>query len=86
MAQGRLTFVVEGQKLRGEFALIRFKGRSARYGSNDRAWLLVKKRDEHSSIWDVLKEDTSVKTGRSMHEIAAVFEKKGDIWVTKSKV
>src|SRR5262249_38021617 len=63
LEKGQLTFLLEGDKLRGEFALIRLKGRSGRYGnSDDRAWLLVKKRDEHASYKDVTKQNLSVKT------------------------
>ena len=40
LEQGRLRFVLDGEKLRGEFALIRMQGRG---GDN---WLLIKKKDE----------------------------------------
>jgi hypothetical protein len=35
---GRLTFCLEGKRLRGEFALVRFTGKR-------KDWLLLKKRD-----------------------------------------
>jgi bifunctional non-homologous end joining protein LigD len=64
-AKGHLTFILLGKKLKGEFALIK-----SPHMSED-AWLLIKKGDEYESKKDILKEDTSVVTGRSMDEIAA---------------
>lgn len=82
LAKGHLTFVLTGHKLNGEFALIKLKK-----DRGERAWLLVKKRDEFSSIKRAQKfESTSVKTGRTMSEIAAEAEKKGDVWRSKRKV
>src|SRR5690606_17688529 len=56
--KGHITFLLHGQKLKGEFALIKI-------GKGDpKAWLLVKKRDRFSqSKGDVLELDKSVKTG-----------------------
>ena len=44
LSEGHITFVLSGQKLHGEFALIKLKK------GEENAWLLVKKRDEFSSI------------------------------------
>lgn len=86
LANGHLTFVIEGQKLRGEFALIKLKGGSRRFGSaDDKAWLLVKKRDEFASYRDITRENLSVTTGRSIREIAAQAVKAGDVWLPKRK-
>jgi bifunctional non-homologous end joining protein LigD len=63
LERGQFTFIVTGEKLRGEFALIRF----ARAGK--KIWLLVKKRDQFASSEDVTKEDRSVRSDRSMEEI-----------------
>ena len=63
LERGQFTFIVAGEKLKGEFALIRF----ARAG--ERAWLLVKKRDRYASTEDVTALDRSVRTGRSLEEI-----------------
>src|SRR4051812_33319962 len=48
--KGHVTIVVDGQKLRGEFSLIRLKE------ANDKAWLLIKKRDEYASLSDITRE------------------------------
>jgi bifunctional non-homologous end joining protein LigD len=63
LEKGQFTFIVAGQKLKGEFALIRF----ARAG--EKAWLLVKKRDHYASTNDVTASDRSVRSGRSIEEI-----------------
>ena len=60
---GHITFILNGQKLNGEFALIRLKK-----SKEDNAWLLVKKNDEYASNI-VITDDRSVLTGRSMAEI-----------------
>ncbi|MGE0526461.1 MAG: non-homologous end-joining DNA ligase [Bdellovibrionales bacterium] len=76
-AQGHLTFVLNGTKLKGEFALIKLKK-----NSDEKAWLLVKKRDEHSSYKrNQGLDDTSVKTGRSMDEIAKQARAEGNVWL-----
>jgi bifunctional non-homologous end joining protein LigD len=62
---GHLTFVLNGQKLKGEFALVKLK----RGKGNE--WLLMKKRDEWASDADVIESDRSAVSGRTMAEIAA---------------
>jgi bifunctional non-homologous end joining protein LigD len=73
--KGHLTFILLGEKLKGEFALIK-----SPHMSED-AWLLVKKGDEYQSRKDILKEDKSVISGRSMDEIST--DKKGNIWISR---
>lgn len=63
LERGQFTFIVAGEKLKGEFALIRF------VRAGERAWLLVKKRDQFASTEDVTEQDRSVRSGRSMEEI-----------------
>jgi bifunctional non-homologous end joining protein LigD len=77
--KGHMTFILHGKKLSGEFALIRLKK------GDDKAWLLVKKRDASSNYKDITKQNLSVKTGRSMKEIEAQSEKKKDVWLSKRK-
>jgi DNA ligase D-like protein (predicted 3'-phosphoesterase) len=67
LEEGKVEFVLEGERLKGGWALIRTgKGEKAR-------WLLLKKRDEFAGI----PEDpvgtvlTSAATGRTMEEIAS---------------
>jgi len=76
-AEGHLTFILDGKKLQGEFALVKIKKK----GAEENAWLLVKKHDAYASRYDVLRDAKSATTGRTMEEIAAQAEKKGDIWL-----
>jgi bifunctional non-homologous end joining protein LigD len=57
LSKGELHFLLFGEKLRGEFALIRQK----RLG--EKAWLLIKKRDQYASDTDITLQDRSVITG-----------------------
>jgi len=68
LAKGDLKFRLNGKRLKGDFALVRMKGR--RPGSKGNEWLLIKKKDEHVVLgFDIDKYDTSVLTGRTMAEI-----------------
>ncbi|MFL5728986.1 MAG: DNA polymerase ligase N-terminal domain-containing protein, partial [Cytophagaceae bacterium] len=62
---GSLKFKMYGKKLKGEFALFEMKGRG------ERSWILVKHRDEFATEKDITDNDRSVKTGKSMMEVAA---------------
>jgi len=71
-AAGSIKIDLHGEKLHGGFALVRMKRRK---DETHDSWLLIKERDDearpHDSC-DVLAErPDSVKTGRSMREIAA---------------
>jgi bifunctional non-homologous end joining protein LigD len=61
---GTLHLVLHGEKLKGGFMLFRFKK------AGEKSWLLTKKEDEFSTTENVLDKDMSVKTGRSLDEIA----------------
>lgn len=75
LKDGHLKFEMDGKRMRGGWALIRMRDRDVRPGRTVRHnWLLVKERDEtaHSEDADALaREVTSVKTGRTLEEIAA---------------
>ena len=61
--KGDLKFVLQGEKLNGEFALVNMKK------PKQNAWLLIKKRDEFASEKDILKDDRSVLSGKGINEI-----------------
>src|SRR5215469_7551707 len=61
--QGELRFLLFGEKLRGEFALIR----QQRLG--EKAWLLIKKRDHYASDADITLQDKSVISGKRLGEV-----------------
>ncbi|MEO7825688.1 MAG: DNA ligase D, partial [Allosphingosinicella sp.] len=68
--EGHLHFTLEGHRMQGEWVMFRLKGRPGDRGEN---WMLKKVTDEHAGGSMGLTERylTSIKTGRSMQEIAA---------------
>ncbi len=62
LESGNLKFVLEGQKLKGGFALIR----TGRTGKN--SWLLIKKKDEFATTEDILAEGKSVRSDATITE------------------
>jgi len=68
--QGHLHFTLQGERMKGEWLLIRLKPRPGEKREN---WLLRKLADEYAEAGDGLVEHglTSVLTGRAMGEIAA---------------
>jgi bifunctional non-homologous end joining protein LigD len=70
LRKGKLSFHLRGEKLAGEWALMRMGGSGEKDGKN---WLLIKKGDEHASSGGRVVDDLprSVKTGRDIDEIAA---------------
>ncbi|MFW2342261.1 DNA ligase D [Brevundimonas sp.] len=70
LEDGHLHFIVHGQRMKGEWLLIRLKPRKGEKREN---WLLRKISDAHAAPGDGLVETalTSVLTGRTMAEIAA---------------
>jgi bifunctional non-homologous end joining protein LigD len=69
LKEGRITFVLNGHKLKGEFALIKTK-------KEDSSWLLIKKRDEFSKEKDITKENKSVRSGLSIEQVENNKERK----------
>ena len=66
IARGDLKFRLDGEKLKGDFALVHMKGRGK---GND--WLIIKKRDQFAAPgWDVEGHAYSVLSGRTQEEIA----------------
>lgn len=63
LKQGHLTFILHGQKLQGEFALVKM------HGDDDKNWLLVKKNDEFANESDITAQDASIKSGRQVDEV-----------------
>jgi bifunctional non-homologous end joining protein LigD len=68
---GDLKFALEGEKLHGEWVLVRMK--HDRNGGKRTNWLLIKHRDKYArngKANKVLDEDKSVASGREMEQIA----------------
>jgi len=66
-AKGKLDITLHGERLHGGFTLVRTRGEGERA-----QWLLIKRTDEHASRAKqlVTSETRSVKSGRTMAEIA----------------
>ena len=72
IAKGDLKFALMGEKLKGEWVLVRMK--HDRNGGKRTNWLLIKHRDEYArpgSDQAVLDNDRSVASGRTLKDIAA---------------
>ncbi len=78
LQKGHITFILQGKKLKGEFALVRLK----RSGENN--WLLLKKRDEFATEQDVAKFDRSVASNRTLEEITQNAPNDGQFWLPKA--
>ena len=85
-AKGHLKFELHGDKLKGGWTLVRTHG--SKYGgkSGDKAWLLIKEKDEYARAGGpsiVEKAPASVTTGRTLEEIAAA---RTHVWQSKLSV
>jgi bifunctional non-homologous end joining protein LigD len=63
LEKGQLSFILNGKKLKGEFALVELKAKQ------DNSWLLIKKNDQYASTEDVLKQDRSVISDRTLESL-----------------
>ncbi|WP_276366098.1 DNA ligase D [Chryseolinea sp. H1M3-3] len=61
---GSMKIRMHGKKLKGEFALVRTKGR----GEN--SWLLIKHRDKYATEMDIREKDKSVVSGKTIERMA----------------
>jgi len=83
LKKGDLKFRLEGQKLKGEFALVHIKSR--RPDSKGTEWLLIKHKDEYVQPgYDIDQYDHSVLTDRSLKEIAG--DQGSAEWLSSRKV
>ena len=60
---GDLKLNMHGKKIKGTYALFRLK-------KDEKSWLLVKKDDEFASEDEVIKQNKSVKSGKTLAQIA----------------
>jgi bifunctional non-homologous end joining protein LigD len=82
LAKGSLKIVMDGERMQGKWALVRMRDRDEGSGRRVRHnWLLIKEVDDEArrgTAGDALAKDvTSVKTGRTLEQIAA---KSGKVW------
>ena len=63
LKKGDIKFILKGEKLHGEFALVRMR-------KNEKTWLLLKKKDRYASRISILKENRSVISGKTLEDIS----------------
>ncbi len=81
IAGGKIKFVLHGEKLKGEFTLVRIK---AREGERGDPWLLLKDHDEYEDPkYDPAAHPESVKTGKTLDDVAR--NPRSKIWNSKQK-
>jgi bifunctional non-homologous end joining protein LigD len=69
IAKGDLKFRLNGKRLKGDFALVKMRGR--RPGSKGNEWLMIKKHDDHVvEEYDIEAIDQSVLSGRTLEQVA----------------
>lgn len=67
LSKGELKFTLKGKRLKGNWALIKWKAKSDEKRDN---WLLFKEKDEYvQEDAGIAQFDTSIRTGRTMSEI-----------------
>jgi bifunctional non-homologous end joining protein LigD len=73
LKEGKLKFIVHGQRLQGGFALVRLRSDTGRKQGKEN-WLLIKEKDEHARPGEggnlIESQLTSVRTEREMEEIS----------------
>jgi bifunctional non-homologous end joining protein LigD len=71
--KGNLKFFLNGKKLKGNFALVKMRGRG-----KGNEWLILKKDDEFANK-PIPHEDQSVQTGRTLE---AISQKSKKVWIS----
>ncbi|MDN5284791.1 MAG: ligase [Mucilaginibacter sp.] len=69
LKSGSLKIKLHGEKLKGEFALVKT------HGMGDNAWLLIKHNDDFASAKDITKQDKSVLSGKTIETIEKTSDK-----------
>jgi bifunctional non-homologous end joining protein LigD len=62
LKKGDMKFVLEGEKLHGEFALVKT-------GKDGKSWLLLKKKDRNATREEILRENRSVVSHKTLEEM-----------------
>jgi len=70
LQKGDAKFVLNGKKLKGEFVLVKMKGKM------ENAWLLIKHKDKYASQSNILEQDKSVISGSTIEDLQQGIIKK----------
>jgi bifunctional non-homologous end joining protein LigD len=63
LQKGHLNFILNGKKLKGEFALVKLKTKQ------ENSWLLIKSKDQYANDKDILLQDKSVLSNRTLESM-----------------
>src|SRR6185436_11183477 len=69
--KGKIVFTLNGQKLKGKYALVKSSGR----GEN--SWLLMKLKDKYAKPADITKKNKSVVSGKTIEQVE---KSPGNVW------
>ena len=69
LKKGDMKFVLEGEKLQGEFALVKTR-------KDEKSWLLLKKKDRYATTEDILTENRSVVSDKTLEDVSEADPKK----------
>jgi len=69
LKDGSLKIKLYGEKLHGEFALVKT------HGMGENGWLLIKHKDDYASTKDITKEDKSVLSGKTIEKMEKTSDK-----------
>ena len=69
LASGQLKIKLHGEKLNGEFALVKT------HGMGENGWLMIKHKDEFTTSEDITKKDKSVLSGKTIEMMEKTSEK-----------
>jgi bifunctional non-homologous end joining protein LigD len=64
LKKGDFKFILAGEKLKGEFALVRMR-------KDRRTWLLLKKKDRYATTEPILSQSRSVVSGKTLEDVTA---------------
>lgn len=81
IGNGKIKFVLHGKKLRGEFTLVRIKGRQGEHGD---PWLLLKDRDGYADPnYEPADHPESVISGKTLDDVA--HNPRAKVWHSKPR-
>jgi bifunctional non-homologous end joining protein LigD len=69
LKEGSLKIKLNGEKLKGEFALVKT------HGMGENGWLLIKHKDDFASVKDITKLDKSILSGKTIETMEKTSEK-----------
>jgi bifunctional non-homologous end joining protein LigD len=69
LASGQLKIKLHGEKLNGEFAMVKT------HGMGENGWLMIKHKDEFATSEDITKKDKSVLSGKTIETMEKTSEK-----------